>query len=80
MVSLFNVINVNEASPHSPLKLKVWMEIGTQLEDFYNRRGRFFRHCFSKRQHKRFGTVVGCVAFCEKGSSMSGLRKGQRLS
>lgn len=29
MVSLFNVINVNEGSPHSPLKLKVWMEKGT---------------------------------------------------
>lgn len=39
MVSLFNMINVNEGSSHSPLKFKVWMEKGTN----WNTVGRFLQ-------------------------------------
>lgn len=51
MVSLFNVINVNEGSPHSPLKLKVWMEKGTNWNTaggFLQLQGAAFQALFFK--------------------------------
>lgn len=51
MVSLFNVINVNEGSPHSPLKLKVWMEKGTNWNTaggFLQPQGAVFQALFFK--------------------------------
>lgn len=51
MVSLFNVINLNEGSPHSPLKLKVWMEKRTNWKTaggFLQLQGAVFQALFFK--------------------------------
>lgn len=89
MDSVFNMINVNEGCPHSPLKLttlvEVWIEkgglIGTQLEDFLQLQGvGFFSHCLQSCSRSSFSTGLGHMVLCENGNSMCGVREGQRLS
>lgn len=86
MVSVFNMINVNEGNPRLPLKLTTcaekgfnWITAGRFLHPRWGG-GWLFRHCLHRRNRTRFLSAgPGHMMFCENGNSRCGLKKGQSL-